>query len=347
MAYQTGTATGPSDLLDKLRIFLEAQGWTTNDHSADGTGYRLHVEKSPQLGGDMMYFNFRSAVAESGITGDGYHNSYYDDPHYHDEITGIAINGSTGYDAGEDWDEQPGFIYSPDYGSDQYSCAMGMVEMSISAIPAYYFFAVGDSIHVVVETISGVYQFMSFGTLEKQGVYTGGQYFSASFASRYWYSDYYSTNGQVPNYFSACQQGYNHGGVYLDVDSTADWRTSDGEYEPEIKFPCVFPSRNSDNNYTYCNGLAGFFHRRSPNYYNNIATMCPIYVLGKRSSGNYSLLGWPEGVRYVNVLNYSAGQEITYGSETWKVFQEKSYDDFDNQVTSKYANCGFAFKKET
>ena len=148
-------------------IFLLADGWTVNDHSADGTGYRLHVQKAVDPSGTIMYFNFRSAISEYGstITGDNYNHIDLG------RTTGIMMNGSTGYDVGESWHEQPGFPVSQDYGSGL-SFGMCMSPMSTTAIPAYYFFTSDDSVHIVVETETGKYQFMSFGQLEKQGTYT-------------------------------------------------------------------------------------------------------------------------------------------------------------------------------
>lgn len=343
MSYQTGTSTGPNDLIDKLRVFLSAEGWTVNDFSVVGSGYRLHVQKTAGDGTEM-YFNFRSAIAEYGSTITGDNSSVvYDVTHHYGEVTGLLINGSTGYDAGESWDEQPGYPLSQDDATpDTNSCASCMTAMSTSAIPAYYFFTVDDTVNIVVETTSGIYQFMSFGLLEKQGTYTGGQFFSASYGSEYTYYEYYGNEASCPHYFACLVSGSFNGAVYLNVDSVADFRIAAGTYYPEIKFPCVVGQRGNSNSSQI--GLSAFFWEKSPNFYNNIASMCPIYTMGKRSDDNYSLLGWPSGVRFLNVTNYSAGQEITYGSETWKVFPEISFPDYDEDASNK--NCGFAFLKE-
>ena len=48
MAYETGTATSEQDLLDKLRIFALAQGWTVNrfgTRADDATGKELYLTK--------------------------------------------------------------------------------------------------------------------------------------------------------------------------------------------------------------------------------------------------------------------------------------------------------------
>jgi len=344
MAYYSGTATGPTDLLDKIRTALVAEGWTENDYSVDGTGYRLHVQKVAQSGGPTMYFNFRSAVDEYGSTitedntnSDGLGN-----------VTGILINGSTGYDGGEDWHTQPGYPQ----GDDNKSYASVMSEMSVSAIPAYYIFFMGDSVHIVVEVTSGKFQMMSFGCLVKQGAYTGGQYFSASLSSRTPYKEYHDPDHQqyryTPRYFT--RPGYagyyqSHGSVYVDADSDERWRRSD-ESNKEIQWQGVGGYSHSGDSYgQYMRmGLCSFFHGMSPNYYTNIAALCPVYVILLRSDAeNYSLLGWPEGVRFINFTNYSAGQEVTHGTDTWKIFHANGSNE-DSEYDNEY--CGFAYLKE-
>lgn len=334
MSYQTGTSTGPTDLLSKLKTFLEADGWTTNDYSAVGAGYRLHVEKTPSSGGETMYFNFRSAIAETGTTliapnNDGSTNGTV--------TSGILVNSSTGYNAGELWHSQPGYPQDPTDGNKGFAGCMN--PMSISAIPAYYFFSVNDTVNVAVEVTSGKFQFMSFGMLEKQGVYTGGQFFSASFDSQVPYYNYYTTSWYMPGYFTARVLRAPTGAVYLDADSDARWRAAD--YNEDLCFPCV--AGQTANETDSQSGMAAFFWSKSPNFYNNIAAMCPIYTFVKRSDDNFSLLGWPSGVRFLNVTHYSVGQEITYGPETWKVFPAN--DVTGSAETVKNENCGFAFKK--
>jgi len=214
-----------------------------------------------------------------------------------------------------------------------------MTAMSISAIPAYYFFFNGNSVHIVVEITAGKFQFMSFGLLVKQGTYTGGRYFTSSFSSRQPAYDYGSYGNYAPNYFVRLRAGNAQGGVYIDADSVADWRVAQGTTHPEIMFPCV---AGQQANQTYSqSGLCSCFWSFAPNAYNAMAAMCPIHVFGKRDDGNYSLLGWPEGVRFLNCTNYSPGEEISYGDETWMVFHADSQED---DPLNMY--CGFAFLKD-
>ena len=331
MSYQSGVSTGPNDLISLLETFLVAEGWTVNLSAAIGAGHRLHVQKTA-ADATVMYFNFRSAVAETGVTLITEDN----DAGANGTVTGLLVNGSTGYAGGSLWHMQPGKSVN---GSAE-SMAMCMTQMSVTAIPAYYFFTPdsdSDTVHIAVEVTAGKYQFMSFGLLVKQGTFTGGQYFSASFAS---YSPYSDWNGgtYAPNYFSACRLGSKHGAVYMNVDATSSWRMSTGANYPEILWPCVVGQQG--NVYYSKSGLASFFWSHAPNAYNAMAAMVPIYTLLKRDDDNYSLIGWPDGVRFLNTTNYDPAEEITYGAETWTVFHA------DSQVGDPInMYCGFAFKK--
>ena len=333
MSYQSGTSTGPNDLLDKIRTFLLADGWAVNLWADIGAGKRLHVQKTAS-DSTVMYFNFRSAIAETGntlITEDNTGGA-------NGTVTGIIINGSTGYDVGQVWHKQPGYPQNIDSSNYSFGCVMS--PMSITAIPAYYIFSVGDAVHIVVEVTGGKFQFMSFGLLYKQGTFTGGQFFSGSWNSYAPYGDW-SLSWYGPRYFTfnvGSSYGTLSGGVYLDVDSVADWRCADAGATREIIFPCV-AGQSANKEYSQT-GLCSMFWSKAPNAYNAMSAMVPIYTLAKRSDNNYSLLGWPEGVRFLNVTNYSPGQEITYGAETWKVFHADS-----GNFTPLNMYCGFAFLK--
>jgi hypothetical protein len=277
-----------------------------------------------------MYFNFRSAVAETGLIGDNPSET----------VTGLAMNGSTGYNSGNDWDEQPGYTINTGWGSN--ACGVCMPAMSASSIPSYHFFSTGDSVHVVVETTGGKFQFISFGCLVKQGVYTGGQYFSGSYPTRNCEDQYWDVNEWYkPGYFTVPLglSGPN-GMVYFDADATAGWRYS-GVSPHGVFFPCV---QGTLANSSYGrSGLASHFWKKAPSAYNSMAAMCPIFVLGLRSDSNLSLLGWPEGVRALNSTMYSPGEEVVFGSDTWLIFTADSFDDLPPLNTY----VGFAFKKVT
>ena len=416
MSYETGVITsGPNDLLDKLRVFLLADGWSVNEWAdydynydtgtgIDGSGKKLCVQKTSIGDASEMYFNFRSAVR--GVVSRDWLSLYYKftDPvtRYQCELTGIALNGSTGYAATQDysitsvsneggkarlactsyhgafpgcsvtvagtgvydgvqtvtavgtgtitidtayistatgtvttprrWDAQPGASVK----NDGYVWAVCMAELSQSSMPAYFFFSDGDTVVVVIEYTAGKYQFLSFGCLEKQGVYTGGQFFTGSFdcyqAAQNFYFETSRFFAGFPQYGSTP-----NGACYLDADASANWRIS---YSTTygIIFSAPFP-------YTYADkgnrSFGSYFVGRTPNSFNSLAPMCPLYVFTKRSDSYLSLLGWPKSIRIINTTNYSGGDEIVYGGDTWKIFRETAY----GAEPAYYGKTGFAIKK--
>ena len=58
MAYQTGSATSPSDLLTTLLTWLAGRGWTIDANATEDDGLRAHVHKSG------YYVNLRAAMNE-------------------------------------------------------------------------------------------------------------------------------------------------------------------------------------------------------------------------------------------------------------------------------------------
>lgn len=350
MAYQTGTATGPDDLLDKLRVWLNSNGWTVNGWATDnstyetwtglvGTGKRLHVQKTA---GDstVMYFNLRSV--NRGVVFEDYHNTQTKvGGKYYAELTGLALNGSTGYSGSNTWDKQPGYMQSTGG-----SWGVAITELSLTSIPAYYFFQDGDTVVVCVEYQSGKFQWLAFGLLEKQGAITGGQFVAGSLNG--YNPSYQLLYGGINMTAFFCRVYSNHGigAVYFDADSSTAWRSagnmgskSGDNHAKEIEFPGVFPNYGSPS-HTLWNTINSFFITRSPNHYNALAPMVPICVLGKRANENYSLLGWPKSIRMVNCYYYDPAEEYTLGSDVWMVFPAHSKDDADGRM-------GFAVKKVT
>lgn len=356
MAYQTGTATGPDDLLDKLRIWLLANGWTVNSWADDnttyrtwtglvGTGKRLHVQKTAADSG-VMYFNLRSV--NRGVVFEN-HNEYsvlQSYGKYMAEVTGIALNGSTGYNGGNAWDYQPG---AP-IGISSKSWGACITELSLTAIPAYFFWQDGDTVVVCVEYQSGKFQWLAFGCLDKSGAgaYTGGQFFIGSLGA-YEPSNqllYTGTNSNKTLFFCHNESYYGTGAIYLNIDSAAGWRSigyqgsnSSALYNREAIVPGVRP--NDPTPSYYYNTLCSFFWSRAPNHYNALAPFVPLYILGKRANANWSLLGWPKSIRMLNAYYHDPAAEYTLGSDVWMIFPAHAKTDADG------GRMGFAVKKVT
>src|SRR5437762_1571151 len=94
MAFQTGTASSPVDLLQKLVAFLSATvGWNTDRSAVDGAGWRAHLD----LHGNFV--NMRAFMAEGQPT---IFNQFAGATQF-----GIAFYTSGGYNGANPWNQQP------------------------------------------------------------------------------------------------------------------------------------------------------------------------------------------------------------------------------------------------
>ena len=180
MAYETGVATSQHDLLDKLRLFLLANGWTVNRWAAEGSGYGLCVSKG------LFYANFRSTVrGESGM----FPFSLYFPGDY-----GILFNASSGFNAGLVTLRQPGVATSAEI--------LYTVEMPAdqTTVEEYHFFTTGNSIDIVAKKNTSVYTPVGYYSLHVGDAEKFGNFYHCSYYS----SQGWNTNGinVVPAFFN-------------------------------------------------------------------------------------------------------------------------------------------------
>lgn len=312
MAYQTGTASGANDLLDKLRLFAVANGWSVNRWATAGSGRELCLAKG------SAFFSLRSYQNETvPLNGRSDANK-----------TGIAVTGSDGYSAGSGWDRQPGYPQQASGGAkDQYSAYLPFVT-SQGPFPAYHLFATGSkTIYLEVEVTTGVFQRLGFGSLDlfNPASAGGGRFFYASggdssvtdsSAASAWLGAHID-NGpysleEVP--FRAAD----YGGVSYKPGSCV--RAAFGSFDNW----CGSQYRVAGSLLTQvCQG--GGVHDKllrdlSPNPLNGIGILTPNIVSVLRGEEFLSPLGEVPGMRYMDMTNYLPGDEFSLGSDLWKVF---------------------------
>lgn len=290
MAYETGFFTGSNDLLAKIKTFLESDGWTTNLYASDGAGYRLHVEKAG------VCANLRSTNNERW--------------HYaNDKWTGIAMNLSTGFDAGAGWYSQPG---APPGDAD----GRPFVKLRdiTSTQGTYWCFSNGTQVAIVAAISSSLYGDLHWGELTKCGSYSGGMYFSGNGSvwdrrclSFHVYTSYALAEGVWYGKYRAVDELYAAFDVYVPGESSF--------LCPLLQFaPCV----------------AG------------VVPLLPIHIAVNGSG--YWPLGWVPNTRVVRRDNLSVAEEITLGEDTWVVLPLLGAN-WDNFRFSE--PIGLAIKKTT
>lgn len=312
MAYQTGTATSAVDLLDKVRLFAIANGWTANRWAVLGSGRELCLQKG------ASFFNMRAYQNETNfINGAG--STFR---------TGIGINGSDNYDGGSVWDRQPGYPQRKTGGvSDQGHGYLPMVT-NFGPFPAYHLFAPDSkTIYLELEINTGVFLRMGFGALDLFNPSTlgGGRFFYATGGNPHVSNDTSQSTWlgnevdqgnlsleEVP--FRAAQYAASSilSGSYLraSFDSFDSWCHS---------------ARNISLGLTNQTCQGGGVHDRvlrdaAPNPLNGVGVLLPNVVSVNRSDEFLSPVGVVPGMRYMDMTNYLPGDEFILGSDTWKVF---------------------------
>lgn len=328
--YETGNATSVIDLFTKLKVFMEANGWTTDDFDDEGIGKRFHAHRG------SLYFNGRAYNVENPESAiqDGNGGN----------CSAIAFNIGSAYDSGDNWYDQAGV---PVGDTGKYMTAG--IDNITAAVPAYHFFAhnSGDQIIAVVEYLAGYYQLFGFGTLTKYGTYTGGEYM---FGSKKGLSNTVSAfNAFLPlvGFFtplSVSQHSPSFIAVNVDSETGFHWSRT--------------YTAGRDNTRRYIFDNMDRFETTlqiTPNTLNGLSVLSPIHCYIERSASphNTSLrspVGELPSVHFINMKTLVPGQQITYGSDDYRVFpffhKKASADAISvTDGIGHSANYGFAVKE--
>ncbi len=308
MAYSTGSAANPNDLLDKFRAFLSANGWSINNFSTIGSGNRLHANKG------SVYVNFRSYQAEVNTTANfinGYTTTVND--------WGIAGYPSDGYSGASAWNRQPGY---PDYSA---HCRGGCMPGLDGGIPTYHFFSYPDSdeVYMAVEFITGRFQMLSFGTIKKYTTSTfGGQWLSMpgvgpaisnNVQYTYGIDDYRGAASMLP-FRSADYNGNPNCAsslIRVNIDNHNGW-AFEGSHAANSPSPIACASQGAWDK-TLVEATV------SP--YNWQTQLIPYALLISRDSAiSYSPFGEIRNLRRLDISNYLPSEEFALGPDTWKTF---------------------------
>lgn len=329
MAYETGTATGTVDLLDKIKDFATTNGWTVNRYDAAGAGQRLQVTR----GGDL-FVNLRAYVAEtpSNAANQVFYSGSPD--------TMILFSGSTGYDASKNWFEQPG-AYRQTAGQFQYpTCGVRAVA---GAIPSFHLFAFngGDQIYCVVEVVAGRFAWFGFGRVERVGITAGGAFCFSKHGSD-------ATGGSTAINFpfmgsSFAGQGTSRGFVYVSaLDGFTGWCPS----QVVTNGPAGTP-RSADT----VQKMRAMW-QTTPSKLNSLAPLFPVGVVVTRDGGafstdtRFSLIGYLTGLFFMNIKHVTPKDEYTVATDAFRVFSfhEKVDEVFSSFPNNSAGTLGFAIK---
>lgn len=294
MAYQTASAADVAELLDRLRLFLAANGWTIDRWADNGTPARkaLSVHK-----GDF-YATFTSQA-------DGSTTSTNPAPY-------VGVQGHTGYIVG---------------GPSVQAEVSPVVQCNGLSGPfvAYDFFEGegqdGPYVHVVVEVQAGQFKHFGTGVLNKEGAIATGQYtYGAN-----WYHGYSGSTPDIsnPDYashgvpFDSRSGGSGVWGyIRADADGASpNWLTGrQGAGNLAAGWSANATASGSST------GTIGGLSRSSPSVMTGRTHLWPMWAMAARPSNYYSPVGYPADFRFVRLDYLNPREVITLGTDQWRVF---------------------------
>lgn len=320
MAFETGVSTSPSNLLSSLETRLNTDGWTivrNNGQAESGSSNQLSVSDPGIAEGNqynIVAFDSPAATARWELQ-----------PSTGDSGAGANFYAHTGSpDNSGNLGTYVVFGNGPSSTTDQ-----GFSGSSV----AYFFFS-GTTpsgaryCHIVLEGTAGVYWHCFFGTVEKSGTYTGGQYASATITRE-------SAVGLIwPFQFNPAPQ---QGQQWFRFDNFASsgspgWRALNGFVSNQgLSTPLAL---------LYQGGLNDIAQRTpfAPILVPFWETNNPI-----QSSSRWVLAGHLPDAMQVSMDGRDAGEVITLGTDDWHLFpaHRKTVDGVST-TSSAYSNTSVA-----
>lgn len=300
MAFETGSVPTLLSLIDAVRVFAVANGWTNNLYATQGAGKRLHLSKNG------IFANFRACVNENPYV---YQST--EDVEGISDPYGLWFNVSTGFDAGLDWYKQPNapFVYTnpPTNTNKQYQHA-GIC--GLNGALTYYLFSFDNCFYLVIEKPAGVFHWLGFGNARRVADWNGGLFFFAKH-----YPTSYVDNKAFPLF------GSNYGGQgsprgylrVLDVDGRSGWaRTYNSQESGNMRPEMLFDSINKSKTLWHV----------APNLFSQKPILLPISLLMTRDNANaygeMSYFAFLENIYFINISglipasNYPDGTGATF-----------------------------------
>lgn len=238
--------------------------------------------------------------------------------------TQVTMYGATGYSSGSSYSAQAG--------------TSGGVICNCKAGPytGYHLFSTTGSaayLHVAIEISAGIFSHFHAGALNSVGGATPCIYVQAT--NWNWTGNFPSyPDGSGGNYPWSAQ--LQNGQVGVNIDGGMKW---------------FWPGRTGNLSANLPMQNAGFHANNlwdSPNTFNGLPILLPIPAFVQRTTGLYTYAGDAPDLRLINIKNNSPKDEITIGSDVWKVFPAIAKNPNTNVFGSpnpSSANYGYAFKK--
>jgi hypothetical protein len=284
--YLSTTASSIEDLIDQIADAALAAGWTVDRNNLVSTNRTVTVHKS----GDYIHI-------------------------FNTDQTGFSLRASTGYSAGDTPAAQPGAsstVVLCNVGDGPF----GDVHFFADDDPAEHFFG-------VVNIDGERYRHFAFGELVKAGTYTGGTFFDAinwtAGASEHLPLDI--KHHQL--FSSSSYDNIQCGGVRCDLDGNTDFFAPFRDafhFTPNATGGFGEENTNPAGSYGDAYRTQSGFYNRSINGWTGRTPFQHVQIRVQRPDTFYSIIGEVPNIRYLYMSRFVAGEEVTIGSDTWKIF---------------------------
>lgn len=332
MAYSTGVATSQQDLLNQLSTFAVANGWTQDYFDTTNKWFGLHK--------GTVFVQYRwDAVASTGSIGVYQSLSFTStgtQPGAHGNDSGSGVTGTGAVTTGR-----------------------RISNIGNGPFTSHFFFTDAGStyIHCVLEYAPGQYRHFGFGTIAKEGSWTGGEYVNGHVWS--------TTN---PNQGSVSAQGdsghfppFDNGGQSTTgskLSNTIHIESMPGQAASGKWAAFASQSNTLNGNDTAGIARAGVMGGMRNNYLcqavgwlrasliNGYIPLIPLPVIYLVNTApiDWYPIGFAPDIRMIQMANINPAAEFTVGADTWKVFPlVRKANLQNNQEESR--NCGIAYKK--
>lgn len=366
MAYATGTGATGLDFLDAVRSFAVGLGWTAAKW--DTTNGLLYISKG--LCRLSLQYYTANITTYQGTTSV--------------PITEGRIRGqlSQSFVTGTDWYNAPGGAVAPSITGRDNGPAILMGNMQGPFVQWFLFSnATGDYIHAMVQTTADTYTFFGFGNGDKGGLTHSGVAYAFSEGGRSWFRSQ-PQNSTYPT--TSTQIYYNKPGRMATAFGSSPDRFTTAAYQiyTENALPAGFTNsvavasyyssttfsrsgqtahilKNYNNDYdldtSYPTNIAvggklldNIITMSQPGYTSFVPMLgIPLIV----TNAGFTLacaIGSIPDLRVVNITGMSPQQELSLGSDVWKVFpqlRQTAWADGRINEAPSSGQFGLAFKK--
>jgi hypothetical protein len=314
VAYQEIVAPAtPAAVIDAIVTFAAANGWTVDRNNLVGSARTATIHRA---GSDYLHI-------------------------YNTGSTDIFLRGSIDYASGTtpDATTRRGVKCRTNCGAGAYTRLYLFADASPS-----------PHIHAILEAnVAGMFYHMSFGVIDKLEAFTGGTYYDGT----WWYD---SATSNMNSYTSLSRPLFDN--------SEANYATN---HDQEGGLRCDFAAdartdawwafgydTNSSSDLSVVTGISASGNLNSlvhmaavdVNAFSNRSIFHRIPASVHRGSGYFSQIGSFPNVRFCNITKFTPAQEITIGSDTWKVFPMIRKGSHPGGAAAPYSGIyGYAYKK--